>query len=175
MHRVVVTGVGVVAPNGVGRRDFCEAIFEGRSGVDFIESFDTSGQSIKIAGEVKNFDVLPFLGEYKKNLKMMSRAVRFAVGAAALAVDDSGLDTEPARPGPIRRLHGNRDHAGRRGRAGRPDHAGGRHGRGVRHGPVRHGPGRVDLPAVAACSIFPTWRRPTFRSSITRWARIIRS
>jgi 3-oxoacyl-[acyl-carrier-protein] synthase II len=99
MHRVVVTGVGVVAPNGVGRRDFCDAIFEGRSGVDYIESFDTTGQSIKIAGEVKNFDVLPFLGEYKKNLKMMSRAVRFAVGAAALAVDDSGLDTSRLDPG----------------------------------------------------------------------------
>ncbi len=99
MHRVVVTGVGVVAPNGVGRRDFCDAIFEGRSGVGYIESFDTSGQSIKIAGEVKNFDVLPFLGEYKKNLKMMSRAVRFAVGAAALAVDDSGLNTNRLDPG----------------------------------------------------------------------------
>jgi 3-oxoacyl-[acyl-carrier-protein] synthase II len=99
MHRVVVTGVGVVAPNGVGRRDFCDAIFEGRSGVDFIESFDTSGQSIKIAGEVKNFDVLPFLGEYKKNVKMMGRAVRFAVGAAALAVDDSGLETDRLDPG----------------------------------------------------------------------------
>jgi 3-oxoacyl-[acyl-carrier-protein] synthase II len=99
MHRVVVTGVGVVAPNGVGRRDFCDAIFEGRSGVDYIESFDTTGQSIKIAGEVKNFDVLPFLGEYKKNLKMMSRAVRFAVGAAALAVDDAGLDASRLDPG----------------------------------------------------------------------------
>ena len=98
MHRVVVTGVGVVAPNGVGRRDFCEAIFEGRSGVDYIESFDTSGQSIKIAGEVKNFDVLPFLGEYKKNLKMMSRAVRFAVGAASLAMDDSGIDPNRLNP-----------------------------------------------------------------------------
>ncbi len=53
MHRVVVTGVGVVAPNGIGRREFGEAIFEGRSGVDFIQSFDTSGLSIKIAGEVK--------------------------------------------------------------------------------------------------------------------------
>jgi 3-oxoacyl-[acyl-carrier-protein] synthase II len=99
MHRVVVTGVGVVAPNGVGRRDFSEAIFEGRSGVGFIESFDTSGQSIKIAGEVKHFDVLPFLGEYKKNLKMMSRAVRFAVGAAALAVEDSGVNTSRLDPG----------------------------------------------------------------------------
>ena len=99
MHRVVVTGVGVVAPNGIGRRDFCDAIFEGRSGVNYIESFDTSGLSIKIAGEVKNFDVLPYLGEYKKNLKMMSRAVRFAVGAASLAVADSGLQTDRLDPG----------------------------------------------------------------------------
>ena len=70
--------------------------------MDYIESFDTAGQSIKIAGEVKNFDVLPYLGEHKKNLKLMSRAVRFAVGAAALAVEDAGLDTgalDPARFG----------------------------------------------------------------------------
>ena len=102
MHRVVVTGIGMVAPNGIGRREFSEAIFEGRSGVDYIESFDTSGLSIKIAGEVKNFDVLPYLGEHKKNLKLMSRAVRFAVGAAALAVEDAGIDTsrmDPARFG----------------------------------------------------------------------------
>ena len=99
MHRVVVTGVGVIAPNGIGRREFCDAIFEGRSGVGYIESFDTSGLNIKIAGEVKNFDVLPFLGEYKKNLKMMSRAVRFAVGAASLAVEDSGLQTDRLDPG----------------------------------------------------------------------------
>jgi 3-oxoacyl-[acyl-carrier-protein] synthase II len=102
MHRVVVTGIGIVAPNGIGRREFCDAIFEGRSGVDYIQSFDTAGLDIKIAGEVKNFDVLPYLGEHKKNLKLMSRAVRFAVGAAALAVDDAGLDTgemDPARMG----------------------------------------------------------------------------
>ncbi len=100
MHRVVVTGIGVVAPNGIGRRAFSEAIVEGRSGVGLIESIDTSGQSIKVAGEVKNFDVLPFLGEHKKNFKLMSRAVGFGVGAAALAVEDSGL--EPSRINPER-------------------------------------------------------------------------
>jgi 3-oxoacyl-[acyl-carrier-protein] synthase II len=102
MHRVVVTGVGVVAPNGIGRRQFSEAIFEGRSGVGFVESFDTSGLAIKIAGEVKNFNVLPYLGDYRKNLKLMSRAAQFAVGAAAMAVEDSGLDAgklDPARFG----------------------------------------------------------------------------
>jgi 3-oxoacyl-[acyl-carrier-protein] synthase II len=99
MHRVVVTGIGVVAPNGIGRREFCEAIFEGRSGVTYIEGFDTTGLNIKIAGEVKDFDVLPFLGEHKKNLKLMSRAVRFAVGAAAMAVADAGLETGELDPG----------------------------------------------------------------------------
>ncbi len=98
MHRVVVSGIGIVAPNGVGRREFCEAIFEGRSGVDYIRSFDTSGLNIKIAGEVKNFDVTPYLGEHKKNLKLMSRAVQFAVGASSMAVEDSGLDTESLDP-----------------------------------------------------------------------------
>ena len=92
MHRVVVTGIGVVSPNGIGRRAFGEAIMEGRSGVTPIESFDTSGQTIKIAGEVKNFDVLSYLGENKKSAKLMSRAVGFAVGSAALAVEDSGFD-----------------------------------------------------------------------------------
>ena len=62
MHRVVVTGIGVVSPNGIGRHAFGEAIVEGRSGVSFIESFDTTGLAIKIAGEVKNFDVMPLSG-----------------------------------------------------------------------------------------------------------------
>ncbi len=99
MRRVVVTGVGVVAPNGIGRRAFREAIYEGRSGVSLIESFDTTGLGIKIAGEVKNFDVLPYLGEHRKNIKLMSRAVRFAVGAAALAIEDAGIVTSRLDPG----------------------------------------------------------------------------
>jgi 3-oxoacyl-[acyl-carrier-protein] synthase II len=102
MHRVVVTGIGVVAPNGIGRRAFCEAILEGRSGVDYIASFDTTGLPIKIAGEIREFDVLPYLGEHRKNAKLMSRAVRFAVGAAAMAVEDAGIrpdQVDPARFG----------------------------------------------------------------------------
>jgi 3-oxoacyl-[acyl-carrier-protein] synthase II len=99
MHRVVVTGIGVVAPNGKGRREFCEAILEGRSGVCHIETFDPVGLPIQIAGEVRDFDVLPYLGEHRKNAKLMSRAVRFAIGAAAMAVEDSGLDTAQLDPG----------------------------------------------------------------------------
>ena len=92
MKRVVVTGIGVVSPNGIGRHAFSEAIVEGRSGVGRIESFDTTGLSIKVAGEVKGFDVLPYLGNARKNLKIMSRAVQFAVGAGALAVEDAALE-----------------------------------------------------------------------------------
>ena len=92
MKRVVVTGIGVVSPNGIGRHAFSEAIVEGRSGVGRIESFDTTGLSIKVAGEVKGFDVLPYLGSSRKNLKIMSRAVQFAIGAGALAVEDAALE-----------------------------------------------------------------------------------
>src|SRR4051812_42899619 len=99
MHRVVVTGIGVIAPNGKGRREFCEAILEGRSGVCHIEAFDPVGLPIQIAGEVRDFDVLPYLGQHRKNAKLMSRAVRFAIGAAAMAVEDSGLDTAQLDPG----------------------------------------------------------------------------
>ena len=99
MRRVVITGIGVVSPNGVGRKAFSEAIVEGRSGVGPIESFDTAGQPIKIAGEIKGYDVTPFLGDHKKNARAMSRAVGFAVGAAALAMDDSGLDRNKLDPG----------------------------------------------------------------------------
>src|SRR3954466_7317484 len=102
MRRVVVTGIGVVSPNGIGRRAFSEAIVEGRSGVGRIECFDTSGQAVTIAGEIKNYDVLSYLGEHRKNAKLMSRAVGFAVGAAALAVEDADLETgrlDPSRVG----------------------------------------------------------------------------
>lgn len=101
MRRVVITGIGVISPNGIGRKAFSEAIVEGRSGVGPIESFDTTGLAVKIAGEVKNFDVMPYLGEHKKNAKAMSRAVGFAVGAAALAVKDAGLETGKLDPGRI--------------------------------------------------------------------------
>lgn len=98
MRRVVITGIGVVSPNGIGRRAFSEAIVEGRSGVGPIECFDTTGQAVKIAGEVKNFDVMPYLGEHRKSAKLLSRAAGFAVGAAELAMEDCGVDRDRLDP-----------------------------------------------------------------------------
>lgn len=98
MNRVVVTGVGVVSPNGIGREDFFNAFLEGRSGVSRVESFDVTHLPIKIAGEVKNFDLTKHLGNNRKAAKLMSRAVGFAVGAADLAVQDSGVSTDRLDP-----------------------------------------------------------------------------
>jgi 3-oxoacyl-[acyl-carrier-protein] synthase II len=99
MRRVVVTGLGVVAPNGVGREAFWKACVEGRSGVGPITSFDASRHPVQIAAEVKDFDVTPYVPpSHRKSLKIMGRSMRFAVAAAALAVQDSGLDLDRLNP-----------------------------------------------------------------------------
>src|SRR6478672_7620353 len=93
MRRVAVTGLGVVAPNGVGKEAFWSACVNGRSGVGPIRSFDSSGHPVKIAAEVPDFDLLPFVpGAHRKSARIMGRAARFAVAAAGLAVTDSGLE-----------------------------------------------------------------------------------
>jgi 3-oxoacyl-[acyl-carrier-protein] synthase II len=99
MRRVVVTGLGVVAPNGVGKEAFWSACLEGRSGVGPIRSFDASGHPVKIAGEVNGFDPQPFMPlSQRKSLKIMGRAMRFAVGAAGLAAQDAELTANWRQP-----------------------------------------------------------------------------
>src|ERR1051326_3943191 len=98
MRRVVVTGLGVVAPNGVGKDAFWSACLEGKSGIRPIKSFDTANHPVKIAGEV-DFNVDPYVpDEQKKSIKVMGRASKFAIGAAALALRDSGLDIQREDP-----------------------------------------------------------------------------
>lgn len=98
MRRVVVTGLGVVAPNGIGREEFWQACLNGKSGIRRIRSFNADNHPVKIAGEV-DFDVDPYLpDDQKKSAKVMGRAARFALGAAALAVRDSGLDMNRENP-----------------------------------------------------------------------------
>ncbi len=80
----------------------------------------------------------------------MSRAVRFAVGAAAHGRRGRGARHQPSGPGAVRGLHGGGDHAGRRRRAGRPDLEERGQRRVARHGSVHDGAGRVDLSALAA-------------------------
>jgi 3-oxoacyl-[acyl-carrier-protein] synthase II len=95
MRRVVITGLGVVAPNGIGKDAFWAACVSGLSAVGHIRSFDASEHPVKVAAEVHDFDVIPFLPDgHRKSAKVMSRAMRFAVGAARLALADSGLDLD---------------------------------------------------------------------------------
>jgi 3-oxoacyl-[acyl-carrier-protein] synthase II len=99
MRRVVVTGIGVVAPNGIGKEQFWSNCVKGRSGVGPIRSFDASQHPTKIAAEVIGFNVEPYLKNgQRKSLKVMSRAMQFAVGAAGLAIADSDLSLDRVKP-----------------------------------------------------------------------------
>jgi 3-oxoacyl-[acyl-carrier-protein] synthase II len=99
MRRVVVTGLGVVAPNGVGKEAFWSACVNGKSGVGPIQAFDASRHPVKIAAEVRDLDVAPLLPpDQRKNLKVMGRASRFGVAAAVLAARDTGLDWQRENP-----------------------------------------------------------------------------
>jgi 3-oxoacyl-[acyl-carrier-protein] synthase II len=100
MRRVVVTGVGVVAPNGVGKDAFWRGCVDGHSGIGPIRSFDASAHPIRVAGEVHDFDPEPYIpAQFRKSVKVMGRAARFGIGAAGLAVADSGLDIAAEDPG----------------------------------------------------------------------------
>lgn len=89
-RRVVITGLGVVAPNGIGKKDFWQACISGRSGVRHITLFDASSLPTRIAGEVVGFDPLS-LGLTKEESEMLERGTQFAVAAANLAYLDSCL------------------------------------------------------------------------------------
>ncbi|MSR30484.1 MAG: beta-ketoacyl-ACP synthase II [Gemmataceae bacterium] len=93
MRRVVVTGCGVVAPNGIGKEAFWKSCLEGASGVRPIRSFDASSHPVKIAAEVPDFDLDPWVpAEHRKSIKTTGRASRFGIAAASMAMKDSGLE-----------------------------------------------------------------------------------
>jgi 3-oxoacyl-[acyl-carrier-protein] synthase II len=92
-RRVVVTGVGLVSPLGIGNEANWEALCAGRSGIGPITRFDASGFSARIAGEVKGFDPLQFIE--KKDVKKMDVFIQLAIAASQFAVDDARLKIEP--------------------------------------------------------------------------------
>ncbi|HEU0002752.1 MAG TPA: beta-ketoacyl-[acyl-carrier-protein] synthase family protein, partial [Ktedonobacteraceae bacterium] len=89
-RRVVITGLGVVAPTGIGKEAFWSACLAGRSGIRHITRFDASQLLTRIAGEVPDFDPLP-LGLTPAEIQILDRGTQFALSAANLAVEDSGL------------------------------------------------------------------------------------
>lgn len=90
--RVVVTGIGVISPIGIGKEEYWKALKEGKCGIDMISSFDTEGFTSKIAGEVKDFVPENFMT--KKEAKRMDRFCQFAVAASKLAVEDSKINLD---------------------------------------------------------------------------------
>ena len=89
--RVVITGMGVVSPNGIGNEAFCRAALDGVSGVRRITRFDASDLPVQIAGEIQGFDELAWVDAHER--KHLSRAVPLALAASTEALQQSGIDT----------------------------------------------------------------------------------
>jgi len=89
-RRVVITGIGLVTPLGVGIETNWEALLAGRSGIRTVTRFDLTGFPVRIAGEVSNFDVQQFID--KKEARKMDLFVHYAIAAADLAIKDAGID-----------------------------------------------------------------------------------
>lgn len=87
--RVVITGLGLVTPLGIGVEETWSQLCAGKSGVGEITRFDTSKFDVKIAGEVKDFKAEDFL--LKKDARRMQTFIAYAVAATRMAVEDSGL------------------------------------------------------------------------------------
>ncbi len=94
-RRVVITGLGVVAPNGIGKETFWQNLIAGKSAVDYIHAFDASDYPSKVAAEVRDFDPADFM--LARRTRHRGRFAQFAVAATKLALKDSGIDGSAPR------------------------------------------------------------------------------
>jgi 3-oxoacyl-[acyl-carrier-protein] synthase II len=92
-RRVVVTGIGLLSPAGLGTEETWQSILAGRSGIAPITLFDASRYSTRFAGEVKGFDPLAWLD--KKDIKKCGRFIQFALAGTSMAMAASGLHIHP--------------------------------------------------------------------------------
>ncbi len=88
--RIVITGIGLVTPYGVGKDVFWNGLTSGKNAIDYLSTVDTANLPVKIGGEVKDFDPESLLG--KKEARRMDRFTQFAVIAGIEAIKDAGLD-----------------------------------------------------------------------------------
>src|SRR5512136_1882494 len=95
-RRVVITGMGVVAPNGIGVDNFWDSLVHGRSGVRKITHLDASTYPSQIAAEVPDFDPTNYTDP--KTAKRLSRYAQFVLAAAEMAVEDSQIDFHAEDP-----------------------------------------------------------------------------
>lgn len=90
-RRVVITGIGVISPNGIGKENAFQAFISGKSAVRLVEGFDVSLFNTKIAAEARDFDPFKF-GLSHEEVMRMDRYVQFAVVAGDMAIKDSGIN-----------------------------------------------------------------------------------
>lgn len=95
-QRVVITGIGVISPIASGKNEFWKELLAGTSGVRPVQSFDTAGYAAHIGGEVPDFD--PSLHVRKQRPESLGRASQMAIGAARMALEDSGIDLQAIKP-----------------------------------------------------------------------------
>ena len=95
-RRVVVTGLGLVCPLGVGVEESWQALVAGKSGIGPITHYDASTYPTKIAGEVRGFEPEKFMD--RKEVRRNDRFIQFALAAADMAVKDSGIDFDKEDP-----------------------------------------------------------------------------
>ncbi len=88
-RRVAVTGIGLISPLGTGTDKTWQALLRGESGIGPLTRFDLTRYATRFGGEVKDFDPLAFVD--RKEARKMDLFIRFGLGAADLAVRDSGL------------------------------------------------------------------------------------
>lgn len=91
-NRVVVTGIGAVTPLGNTAEEFFKNLIEGKNGIDKITKFDTEKYKVKLAAEVKDFKIEDYMD--KRASKKLTTFSHYAIAAAKMAIESSGLDLE---------------------------------------------------------------------------------
>lgn len=96
-RRVVITGIGVVSPLGNNTEDFWKNLVAGKSGIRQIEAFDTTEYGTKFGGEVVGYDPKAYFKDFK-DARRADRFTQLSMGAAKMAVTESGIDAEGLNP-----------------------------------------------------------------------------
>jgi 3-oxoacyl-[acyl-carrier-protein] synthase II len=92
-RRLVITGIGVVSPLGVGKKSFWNALLEGQCGTKRISSFDVSTYPTQVAGEIRDFDPVDFIPH--KDARRMDRSSQMILAAAIMAAEDAQIEFGP--------------------------------------------------------------------------------
>src|SRR5688572_864206 len=98
-QRIVVTGIGILSPIGIGKEDFWQGLREGRSGIKPVSLFDTSETHSKLAGEITDFKPEDILGS--KGLRNLDRTTKLALCAAQLCLDDANFQITDENAGDV--------------------------------------------------------------------------